>query len=134
MSKNRLYAIVLIACLSGFIYLIYSFQGFKTTDATVCLIKNFSGFPCPSCGTTRAVVLIFKGDFWASLQMNPFGILVSAIMTLAPFWILSDMILKKETFLVFYKNAEAFIRKKGIAITLIILVILNWMWTIYKDL
>lgn len=134
MSKNRLYAIILIACLSGFIYLIYSFQGFKTSDTTVCLIKNLSGFPCPSCGTTRAVTLVFRGRFWESLQMNPFGILVSAIMTIVPFWILSDLMLKKESFFIFYKKAEAVLRRKGMAIPLIILVFLNWMWTIYKDL
>jgi len=134
MSKNRLYTIILIACLSGFIYLFYSFQGSKTSDATVCLIKNFSGFPCPSCGTTRAVTLVFRGRLWESLQMNPFGILVSAIMTIVPFWILMDMMLKKESFFTFYKKTEAVLRKKGMAITLIILVFLNWMWTIYKDL
>lgn len=134
MSKNRLYTIILIACLSGFIYLFYSFQGSKTSDATVCLIKNFSGFPCPSCGTTRAVTLVFRGRLWESLQMNPFGILVSAIMTIVPFWILMDMMLKKESFFIFYKKAEAVLRKKGMAIPLIILVFLNWMWTIYKDL
>lgn len=133
MSRNRLYALILVACLSGFIYLIYSLQFSESADFTVCLIKNVTGIPCPSCGTTRAVELIFKGYFFDALQVNPFGILVSCSMTVVPFWIVLDIITKKETFFIFYKKTETFVRIKGIAITLIILVLLNWIWNIYKE-
>ena len=50
------------------------------------------------------------------------------------FWIVFDLGTKKQTFFINYKKAEAIIRTKKLAIFLIILVILNWIWNIYKEL
>jgi len=134
MSKNKLYAIVFIACFLGFTYLFYKIIYSESSHLTFCMIKNVTGYACPSCGTTRAVQLFLQGNFAASLQMNPFGIIVATLMLIAPVWILFDLITKRETFYFWYKKTEAIIRTKWIAISLIILVILNWIWNIYKDL
>jgi len=66
--------------------------------------------------------------------MNPFGIIVAILMVIAPIWILFDIITKKDTFYFWYKKTEEIIQIKWIAITLIILVLLNWIWNIYKGL
>jgi hypothetical protein len=100
----------------------------------VCLIKNVTGYPCPSCGTTRAVTLLLDGKITESLLLNPFGILIAIIMTIFPLWILADIFLKKETFYSWYKKTEAIIRKPWLASVLILLVLLNWIWNIYKHL
>jgi hypothetical protein len=132
MSKNKLYYLILIACSAGFIYLLYQLYYPESSEYSVCIIKNISGFPCPSCGATRAVQLVFKGDFIASVLTNPFGIIVSGILILLPFWIVIDLILKKKTFYTFYNKMECLLKQKIIAIPLIILVILNWIWNINK--
>ena len=132
MYKNKLYSLLLIACSAGFIYLLYQLYYPESSEYSVCIIKNISGFPCPSCGTTRAVQLLFKGDFMGSILMNPFGIIISGILTLLPFWIVIDLILKKKTFYTFYNKMECLLKQKIIAIPLIILVILNWIWNINK--
>lgn len=132
MSKNKLYSLLLIACSAGLIYLLYQLYYTESNTYSVCIIKNISGFPCPSCGATRAVQLLFKGDFMGSILMNPFGIIISAILTLLPFWIVIDLILKKETFYTFYNKMECLLKQKKIAIPLIILVLLNWIWNINK--
>jgi len=98
------------------------------------MIKNFAGFPCPSCGTSRAVQLLFKGDFTASFLTNPFGIIVSSFMLFLPIWIVFDVLLKKQSFYTFYNKMESILKQKYIAIPLIILVVLNWMWNINKGL
>jgi hypothetical protein len=98
------------------------------------MIKNFAGFPCPSCGTTRAVQLLFKGDFTASILTNPFGIIVSSSMLFLPIWIVFDVLLKKQSFYTFYNKMESILKQKNIAIPLIILVVLNWIWNINKGL
>lgn len=41
-----------------------------------CLLRKWSGVPCPSCGGSRAILLLLKGDFSASLAMNPNGALL----------------------------------------------------------
>lgn len=134
MTRNKLYSLLLIACLAGFIYLFYNIHTLQSQTFRVCIIKNVTGFPCPSCGTTRAVTLILEGKFIESLLLNPFGILVAFVMTIFPFWILIDIILKKESFFRMYNKAEATIRKPWLASILILLVLLNWIWNIYKHL
>lgn len=134
MTRNKLYSLLLIACLTGFIYLFYNIHTLQSQAFRVCIIKNVTGYPCPSCGTTRAVTLLLKGRILASLLLNPFGIIVTMIMTIFPIWILMDFFLKKETFYFWYKKAEGTIRKPWLASILIVLVLLNWIWNIYKHL
>jgi len=134
MTRNKLYSLLLIACLAGFSYLFYHIHTLQSDTVRVCIIKNVTGYPCPSCGTTRAVALLLQGNIIESVLLNPFGIVVAVIMTLCPFWILTDIILKKETFYTWYKKTEATIRKPWLASILILLVLLNWIWNIYKNL
>lgn len=134
MTRTKLYSLLLIACLVGFIYIFFTIHNLQNPTFRVCIIKNLMGYPCPSCGTTRAVTLILQGGIIESLLLNPFGIIVAIIMTAFPFWILIDIILKKETFYRWYKKTEVAIRKPWFAMILILLVLLNWIWNIYKHL
>jgi hypothetical protein len=36
-----------------------------------CVFKGLTSFPCPTCGATRAVLLLSQGEAAASLSMNP---------------------------------------------------------------
>ena len=134
MTRNKLYSLLLIACLAGFIYLFYNIHTLQSERFRVCIIKNATGYPCPSCGTTRAVTLLLEGKIIESILLNPFGLVVAIIMAIFPIWILMDIILKKETFYFWYKKTEATIRKPWLASLLILLVLLNWIWNIYKHL
>jgi hypothetical protein len=134
MTRNKLYSLLLIACLAGFIYLLYTIHHSNSETLRVCIIKNATGFPCPSCGTTRAVTLLLEGKFTESVLLNPFGILVAVIMVISPIWILTDIVLKNDSFFKWYKKTEASMRKPWLAIVLIFLVLLNWIWNINKHL
>jgi len=57
-----------------------------------------------------------------------------AVLVLAPIWMISDLLSKKDSLFHFYNRAELFLRQKWIAIPLILLVIMNWIWNIYKGL
>lgn len=134
MSRNKLYGLLLLACFAGYVYLFYHLFNSEESTVSLCPIKNVTGYPCPSCGSTRAVLLLLKGEFVQSLWLNPFGIIVAGIMAVFPVWILTDIVLKKESFLNAYKKAETIIRKPGLAIILILFVVLNWIWNLYKNL
>ena len=137
MTKNKLYILILIACFLGYSWLLFlKLEPVKNSglDLTVCVFKRVTNLPCPSCGTTRAVSYLFKGEIVKSLFLNPFGIIVAVIMIVSPGWIIWDAITKKQSFYNFYIKTEKLIRKKEIAIPLIVLVILNWIWNIYKHL
>jgi hypothetical protein len=36
-----------------------------------CVFKGLTSFPCPTCGATRAALLLAHGEVIASLSMNP---------------------------------------------------------------
>ncbi len=50
---------------------------------TICWFRLATGMPCPSCGLTRAVVLLLHGRWAESLAAHPFGVPVLALILLA---------------------------------------------------
>jgi len=134
MSKSKLYLVIVLACLAGFLYLFFSINYSESSQLKFCIFKKVTGYPCPSCGTTRAVNLLLKGDGLGSIQMNPFGIIVTILMLVLPIWILLDWATHRKTFFINYKKAETILNTRWIAILGIVLVLLNWIWNIKKGL
>ncbi|MFT3794723.1 DUF2752 domain-containing protein [Flavobacterium sp.] len=138
MTKNKLYTLLAIACFFGFVYLGLSFytdEIFKGAEVHPCILKTVTGYPCPSCGTTRSVkLLLFEGDWLGALMMNPIGIIVGMLMVLIPIGLLYDVLSKKQILFDAYRKTEKIVTTKWIAVVLVILVILNWIWNINKNL
>lgn len=137
MNKNKLYLFLLFACFVGYSWLLFSLQHeheIQSQEFAVCLFKKVTTVPCPSCGTTRSVMQLSHGNFLSAILINPFGILVGLVMIIAPIWISYDLIQKKETFYIAYLKIETILRKRKVAIVLIVLVIANWTWNIKKNL
>jgi hypothetical protein len=135
MTRNRLYLLLFLALLAGYSYVLYiSRMNVHNHLFTPCIFKNVTGIACPSCGITRSVLSLANGSATAAFQVNPLGLIVAAIMAIAPFWLLYDTVLKKETLYKSYKKTEILIRTKKVAIPLITLIIINWGWNIYKGL
>jgi uncharacterized protein DUF2752 len=40
-----------------------------------CVLKGVTNIPCPTCGSTRALVFLAHGEFIAALAMNPLIVL-----------------------------------------------------------
>ena len=51
--------------------------------APSCAFKGITGIPCPTCGTTRAVVYLSRGDVAAAFTMNPLAAL--GLMAAVPY-------------------------------------------------
>jgi Protein of unknown function (DUF2752) len=47
-----------------------------------CWIKQRFGFPCPTCGMTRSVLLSLHGQFGEAVALNPAGLLLVAGLVL----------------------------------------------------
>lgn len=134
LTARRLYRLVLWAAAGGYLWLGYTlFQG-SSGGPGVCLIKEVTGVPCPSCGTTRAIEALAHGNLQASFLLNPFGLLVFALMMVIPVWVVVDLLTGRTTFYRAYLLSEQILRRKYIAIPLAILVLLNWVWNIMKGL
>lgn len=132
-NKNRLYTIMLSACLLGYIWLYYSLKN-SEQSLHFCFIKNATNIPCPACGSTRSILSLLQGNWLDALYINPFGFIGLSILLVTPIWILFDLLVKRESFLHQYNTIENRIKKRSIAIPLILIVVFNWVWNIYKDL
>jgi len=137
MSRNKLYFILTLTCIAGYVWLAIAFQfssASKSDEMGVCLIKQVIHIPCPSCGSTRSILSLLKGDLSASLKWNPIGLILIVIMIISPIWILFDLVKQKDTLLRFYHQAELFLRRTWVAIPAVLLVLVNWIWNIHKGL
>lgn len=136
MTRNRLYLTLLILLLAGYSWLIFSIYhtySVYSESVELCIFKVITGVPCPSCGSTRSVVSFFKGDVYEAIMYNPIGIILAGLIVFTPFWLLYDIIFKRDSLLNFYNKFEIFITGKKIMIIAITLVIANWIWNIFKE-
>jgi hypothetical protein len=136
MTRNNLYSIIFLACLAGYIWLYLSISNTITKfgSAEICLFKNTTNIPCPSCGTTRSIISLTKGNLNEAFNSNPIGYLVAIIMLVAPLWILADIAMKTNTLLESYHKIETYLKRPKFAIPLIMIVLINWIWNITKGL
>ena len=136
-SRNTFYWLIASCCLAGYAWVFITYPenyAHYQQDSKACLVKHFTGIPCPSCGSTRSVLAFFHEDFAGAFYWNPLGLLLVLIMLITPVWLLYDGIGRKSTLFRFYQSSETFLKKKQVAITAIALVLINWSWNIYKGL
>jgi Protein of unknown function (DUF2752) len=132
-KPHQLYLLLLVGCLAGYAWLLYT-AAHPHNELTVCLVKNTTGLPCPSCGSTRAVVALLQGDWYGAIQWNPLGVLIALILLVAPVWIGFDMRSDRTTFHAFALRSERFFQHRWVAAPAVILLLLNWIWTLSKGL
>ncbi len=41
-----------------------------------CVFKAVTGIPCPTCGATRAVLALLRGEWWSAVRFNPLVTLI----------------------------------------------------------
>ena len=137
MSKNGLYIFLISLSLAGYAWLAWNFvEGSgRASTPTLCVFKEVTGLPCPSCGTTRSLVLLMRGNFRESLQINPFGILFAIALLIIHLWIFVDLLRNTDSFYRRYVRAERVLaQNRWLSVSAIVVVSLNWFWNIAKGL
>ena len=134
MSKDR--SIYILLSSLSFLGLTWTFKNLIQGGGSIsyCPIKYITGFPCPACGSTRSVVQIVQGDFVDGFLLNPLGYVITVFLFVIPFWVIMDITAKKNTLPKVYRQSLDTIRKRAVAIPLIITIIGNWLWNINKGL
>jgi hypothetical protein len=137
MTPKKLYWIISLMTLGSFVWIGYHLIHAESlySSSTLCLFKNVTGIPCPSCGVTRSVFMVIQGEWMQALMLNPLGFIALLFLVVSPGWMIADFILKKESLFQSYLKTEQLIRNnKRIYIPLIALVAINWIWNITKGL
>jgi hypothetical protein len=134
-SKNKLYFFVFILSGIGYTWLFLNiyFKKLKS-GSTVCILKSTTGIPCPSCGTTRSLGSIIDLNLYSAFIINPLGYVIAVSLVLFPLWILFDLIFRKESFFLFYVFFIKTILSRKISMFLIVLILFNWIWNIFKGI
>ncbi len=136
MRKKWLYLLIIVCSVAGSIWVLWNRVYYTPADAhsglNMCLFRRITGLPCPSCGSTRSVLDISRLEFKDAFYSNPVGFIIAFGMVVFPFWVLYDLVSRRNTFYTFYNTVESVIRKKWVAISLIFVVTVNWLWNIYK--
>lgn len=138
LKDNRFYPLALTAVIAGYGWVTVNLIMFGDTSASaipgMCLFRNLTGIPCPSCGSTRSVISVIRGEFYEALLWNPIGYLLAILLVIAPLWLIFDLTTKKRSLYKFYQSLEKYLRIKPIAIFLIIIIAFIWAWNIIKGL
>lgn len=135
MNRNKLYLLLGALLFIGYAWLFWSIrQQQADSDFTPCIFKNVTGIACPSCGSTRSVLYLAKGNFAAALHTNPIGYILAFIMIVIPLWLFYDLLFKRDTLYRAYRKSETVIKIRWVAVLLAALIIANWIWNIRKGL
>ena len=137
MSKKTLYILLGFLSWVGYAWLAWNHTGLASHApfSEACMFKAVTHVPCPSCGTTRAIMLLLHGDIAGSLFLNPFGAVLLIALVVIPLWLLVDILVKGQALYRWYTAIERVLRRNAwISIPLIALVIANWFWNIAKGL
>lgn len=55
-------------------------------ETTICLIRNWTGVPCPGCGVTRSIAALLGGDYAEAFSLHPlapFAVTEAAVVWVA---------------------------------------------------
>ena len=101
---------------------------------TVCLVKKFTGYPCPSCGITRSILHLIHGDVLAAVFINPAGLIVAPLMVILPVWIFIDLVLGRQSLAELFPKIERHLTRKCVHLPLLVILTINWAWSIAKGI
>lgn len=136
MTRTRLHILVLALSLAGYGWLGWNLAADAVGGGpapTPCLLRQATGVPCPSCGTTRAVEALAAGDVGRSAATNPFGLVLALALVAFPAWIAHDIARSRDGFHRFFLAVDrTFRERRGAAIAGIAAVAANWGWNILK--
>jgi len=129
-SRNRRYAGIAALGAAGGAWLLCA--GTVGAGLTPCPFKLVTGIGCPACGSTRAVLALFEGR--DPLQYNPVGLVTFAVAVMALVLMAVDLARGSDRLLRYWTCAEHWLRKPPVALTVCVLLVANWAWTLSKGL
>lgn len=137
LNRKKLYIFILVLSFAGYLWIAYLIHydltgEIENNSINTCVFKYMTGLPCPSCGMSRSVISVFQARFKDALYLNPLGYIMTLAMIVFPVWITMDLFVNKSTFLKFYESIENYFKNKWIAYPFILIILVLWVWNIYK--
>ena len=132
---KNFYGLMAIFCLFGFVWVLMNqFANQTVKIPSVCIFKNITSLPCPSCGSTRSLISLMAGSFREAFYLNPFGYIIFLFLIIAPIWIFADYVLKSESLFNVFQLIQQRFQKRAYQLAFILIIISNWLWNIDKSI
>jgi hypothetical protein len=93
---------------------------------SLCLFRSVTGMPCPTCGSTRAMFAIGRGDIATALALNPLLVLALAVGVV---WLAGQALLPGET-----RAWAAIVRRRHAWLALLAALLLNWIYLFAREM
>ncbi len=93
-------------------------------EESLCMFRNVTGTPCPTCGTTRAVMAALDGRVVDAIVLNP---LVAAAAVAAGAWLLLRVLGRRLAVDLTPRHRAALWTLAGV------LAAANWIWVIARE-
>ena len=74
---------------------VIGFEYLHLNNPFECLVKMLTGIPCFSCGTTRAIMLLFEGKFHMAISTHPNVVIFAVLFPAFTGILFFDLILQK---------------------------------------
>ena len=114
----------------GYLYLFLQPEPEIHQQNTLCLFHLVTGLPCAACGTGRGLICILHGEFSKAWMFNPLSFAVLIFSFIAFSWMSIDLLKNHFTFIPAMKRPVSL----RYFIVPLILILINWYWTIAKGL
>ncbi len=129
--KNRLRGELEFGIIYGAIVLLALVAGRSLPVEQVlpaCVFKGLAGIPCPTCGSTHAVVYLSHGNVAGALAANPLLSAGAMMALLYFFYSLIARIFAVPRLSVSLSDRE----KDGVRVGVVVLVAANWIYLIFS--
>ena len=127
MPPKHLYTISALLSAIALLWLAAALLWTPSALTTVCPFRLATGWPCPACGSTRAVVAILRGDFGEALRLNPYGYVLCALAATVIPLLVWDGVTGRRAYLRFYLYTNRLLQRRIVWIPLLVLLAANWL-------
>ena len=133
-AKSELYRFSYGVIALGWAYVLGLFSFLKASAIEFCLVKTILNIPCPSCGVSRGVMSLIKGDFQAGFLYNPLSYVVLGMMIFIPILLLIDLVKSSSLYYDTYCFVESKLKNPKLATSVGILFSIIWIWNINRGI
>lgn len=95
--------------------------------APACLLRTATGWPCLTCGSTRAFVRFVSGDFTGAFAMSPLGTALAALSVLLVIYVALRFTLVRRRPQIAFTSGES----RGVRWSIVGAVAVHWVYLVW---